>query len=143
MRYKQTAIGATWAILQPFLTMVVFSLFFGQLAKMPSDGDPYPIFAFAALLPWNFFANSLTQASNSLVSSANLIQKVYFPRVSRSDLSVLSGVVDFGIAFLVLLAMMLYYRIAPTAGIWLLPVFLLLALVASLGVGMWLSALRR
>jgi len=141
VRYKQTALGATWAILQPFLTMVVFSLFFGQLAKMPSDGIPYPIFAFAALLPWNFFANSLTQASNSLVSSANLIQKVYFPRLVVPISSVLSGVVDFGIAFLVLLAMMLYYRIAPTAGIWLLPVFLLLALVASLGVGMWLSAL--
>jgi lipopolysaccharide transport system permease protein len=141
VRYKQTALGAAWAVIQPFFTMVIFSLFFGQLAKMPSDGIPYPIFAYAALLPWNFFANSLTQASNSLVTSANLIQKVYFPRLVVPISSVLSGVVDFAIAFVVLLLMMLYYHIMPTAGIWLLPVFLLLALITALGVGMWLSAL--
>jgi lipopolysaccharide transport system permease protein len=142
VRYKQTALGAAWAVIQPFFTMVLFSLFFGQLAKMPSDNIPYPIFAYAALLPWNFFANSLGQSANSLVNSANLIQKVYFPRLVLPISSVLSGVVDFAIAFLVLLGMMLYYHIMPTSGIWLLPLFLLMAFVTSLGVGMWLSALN-
>jgi lipopolysaccharide transport system permease protein len=142
VRYKQTALGAAWAVIQPFFTMVLFSLFFGQLAKIPSDNIPYPIFAYAALLPWNFFANSLGQSANSLVSSANLIQRVYFPRLVLPISSVLSGVVDFAIAFLVLLGMMLYYHIMPTSGIWLLPLFLLMAFVTSLGVGMWLSALN-
>jgi lipopolysaccharide transport system permease protein len=142
VRYKQTALGATWAIIQPFFTMVVFSLFFGRLAKVPSDGIPYPIFSFAALVPWTFFANGLSQSSNSLVGSANLITKVYFPRLTIPLASVLSGVVDFALAFVVLLGMMFFYRMAPTVNILWLPLFLLLALVASLGVGLWLSALN-
>jgi lipopolysaccharide transport system permease protein len=142
VRYKQTALGATWAIIQPFFTMVVFSLFFGKLAKIPSDGIPYPIFSFAALVPWTFFANGLGQSSNSLVGSANLITKVYFPRLTIPIASVLSGIVDFALAFVVLLGMMIYYRMMPTLNVLWLPLFLLLALVASLGVGLWLSALN-
>jgi lipopolysaccharide transport system permease protein len=142
VRYKQTALGATWAIIQPFFTMVVFSLFFGRLAKVPSDGIPYPIFSFAALVPWTFFANGLTQASNSLVGSANLITKVYFPRLTIPIAAVLSGIVDFLLAFIVLVGMMLYYGMMPTLNVLWLPLFLLLALVASLGVGLWLSALN-
>lgn len=142
VRYKQTALGAAWAIIQPFFTMVVFSLFFGRLAKMPSDGIPYPIFSFAALVPWTFFANGLGQSSNSLVGSANLITKVYFPRLTIPIASVLSGIVDFALAFVVLLGMMLYYGIMPTMNVLWLPLFLLLALIASLGVGLWLSALN-
>lgn len=143
VRYKQTALGATWAIIQPLLTMVVFSLFFGRLAKVPSDNVPYPIFSFTALVPWTFFANALSQSSNSLVSSANLIKKVYFPRLAIPVATVLAGIVDFILAFVVLLGMMvLYYRIVPTANaLWLLPL-LLLALITSLGVGLWLSALN-
>src|SRR5438128_4408558 len=107
VRYKQTALGAAWAIIQPFFTMVVFSLFFGRLAKIPSDGIPYPIFSFAALVPWTFFANGLGQSANSLVGNANLIKKIYFPRLAVPIATILSGVVDFGLAFVVLLAMML------------------------------------
>lgn len=142
VRYKQTALGAAWAIIQPFFTMVVFSLFFGRLAKIPSDGVPYPIFSYAALLPWNYFASSLGGAGNSLVGSANLIRKVYFPRLVIPLSSVLSGLVDFAIAFAVLLGMMLYFGIRPTVGVLLLPCFLLLAMVTALGVGLWLSALN-
>ncbi len=141
VRYKQTALGAAWAIIQPFFTMVVFSLFFGRLAKVPSDGIPYPIFSFAALVPWTFFTNGLGQSSNSLVGSANLITKVYFPRLTIPIASVLSGIVDFVLAFVVLLGMMLYYGMVPTLNVLWLPLFLLLALIASLGVGLWLSAL--
>jgi len=142
VRYKQTALGAAWAILQPFLGMVVFSLFFGKLAGVPSEGVPYPIFSFAALVPWQFFSNGVTQSANSLVGSANLLTKVYFPRLVIPASAVLSGVLDFGLAFLVLLGMMLFYRIAPTANVIWLPLLLLLALVTSLGVGIWLSALN-
>src|SRR5438876_6974207 len=142
VRYKQTALGASWAIIQPFLTMVVFSIFFGHLAKVPSDGIPYPIFSYAALVPWTFFANGLAQSSNSLVGSANLIKKVYFPRLSVPLATVLSGVVDFALAFLVLLGMMFWYGIVPTINVLWLPLFLLLALVTALGVGLWLSALN-
>jgi len=142
VRYKQTALGATWAILQPLMTMLVFSLFFGRLAKIPSDGVPYPIFSYAALVPWTFFANGLTQSSNSLVGSANLITKVYFPRLSIPIATVLSGIVDFLLAFLVLLVMMLGYGILPKGNIIWLPLLLLLALVTSLGVGLWLSAMN-
>jgi lipopolysaccharide transport system permease protein len=142
VRYKQTALGATWAVLQPFMTMVVFSLFFGRLAKIPSDGLPYPIFSFAALVPWTFFATGLQQSSNSLVGSQNLITKVYFPRLAIPTATVLSGFVDFAIAFAVLLGMMLYYGIIPTTQIIWLPGLLLLACVTSLGVGLWLSALN-
>jgi lipopolysaccharide transport system permease protein len=142
VRYKQTVLGAAWAILQPFLGMVVFSLFFGRLAGVPSEGVPYPIFSFAALVPWQFFANGVTQSANSLVGSANLLTKVYFPRLVIPSSAVLSGVVDFSLAFLVLLGMMLFYGIAPTANVIWLPLLLLLALVTSLGVGIWLSALN-
>ena len=143
VRYKQTALGATWAIIQPFFTMVVFSIFFGHLAKVPSDGIPYPIFTFAALVPWTFFANGLSQSSNSLVGSGTLITKVYFPRLIIPLASVFSGIVDFVLAFVMLLGMMVYYGLAPTplSVLW-LPLFLLLALVTSLGVGLWLSALN-
>jgi lipopolysaccharide transport system permease protein len=142
VRYKQTALGATWAIIQPFFTMVVFSLFFGHLGKIPSDGIPYPIFSFAALVPWTFFANGLGQSSNSLVGSSTLITKVYFPRLIIPLASVFSGIVDFVLAFMVLLGMMLFYGLTPTLNVLWLPLFLLLALVTSLGVGLWLSALN-
>jgi len=142
VRYKQTVLGAAWAIIQPFFTMVVFSLFFGKLAKMPSDDIPYPIFSYAALVPWTFFANGLSQASASLVGSANLIKKVYFPRLVVPISAVISGVVDFVLAFVVLLGMMLFYGIVPTAAIVWLPLLLLLALVTSLGVGLWLTAMN-
>jgi lipopolysaccharide transport system permease protein len=142
VRYKQTALGAAWAIIQPFFTMLVFSLFFGRLARVPSDGIPYPIFSFAALVPWTFFANGLTQSSNSLVGSSNLITKVYFPRLIVPISAVVSGIVDFALAMLVLLAMMAYYRVPPTANALLLPFFVLVAMVTSLGVGLWLSALN-
>ena len=143
VRYKQTALGATWAIIQPFFTMVVFSIFFGHLAKVPSDGIPYPLFSFAALVPWTFFANGLSQSSNSLVGSGTLITKVYFPRLIIPLASVFSGIVDFVLAFLVLLGMMVYYGLFPTTiNVLGLPLFLLLALTTSLGVGLWLSALN-
>ena len=142
VRYKQTFLGASWAVIQPFLTMVVFSLFFGKLAKMPSDGIPYPIFSYAALVPWTFFANGLTHSSNSLVGSSHLITKVYFPRLTIPIATVLSGVIDFALAFGVLLVMMAYYGIAPTINVVFLPLFLLQALITSLGVGLWLSALN-
>lgn len=142
VRYKQTALGAAWAIIQPVFTMIVFSLFFGRLAKVPSDGIPYPIFAYAALVPWTFFSHGLSQASNSLVGSSNLLKKVYFPRLSVPIASVLSGLIDFLIAFLVLLGMMLYYGIHPTLNVIWLPFLLLLTVVTSLGVSLWLSALN-
>jgi len=142
VRYKQTVLGAAWAVLQPFFTMVVFSIFFGGLAKVPSDGIPYPIFAYCALVPWSYFAGSLERAGNSLVGSSHLITKVYFPRLAIPVSAVLAGLVDFGIAFLVLLGMMLYYGIAPTAAVLTLPLFLLLAVLTALGVGLWLSALN-
>jgi len=142
IRYKQTALGAAWAIIQPFFTMVVFTLFFGKLAKMPSDGIPYPIFCYAALVPWTFFATGLTQSSNSLVGSSNLLTKVYFPRLIIPLATIFSGVVDFLLAFGILLLMMLYYGVPITLKILWFPVFLLLALIISLGVGLWLSALN-
>ena len=142
IRYKQTVLGVAWAIIQPFFTMVVFSLFFGRLAKMPSDGIPYPIFSYAALVPWTFFAHGLNQASNSLVGSANLIKKVYFPRLAIPIATVLSGVVDFVLSFILLIGMMLYFGFFPTHNVFWLPLFLLLALTTSLGVSLWLSALN-
>ena len=142
VRYKQTVLGAAWAIIQPFFTMVVFSLFFGRLAKMPSDGVPYPIFAYAALVPWTFFAYGLSQSSNSLVGNANLIKKVYFPRLVVPISSVISGSVDFVLAFIVLVGMMLVYGIFPTINIIWLPFLLLLTFVTALGVGLWLSAMN-
>jgi lipopolysaccharide transport system permease protein len=142
VRYKQTVLGAAWAIIQPFFTMVVFSVFFGKLAQIPSDGIPYPIFSYTALVPWTFFAHGLSQASNSLVGGARLIRKVYFPRLAMPIATVLSGVVDFALAFIVLLGMMLAYGIVPTVDVLWLPLFLLLALTTSLGTGLWLSAMN-
>lgn len=142
VRYKQTALGAAWAIIQPFLTMVVFSIFFGRFAGIPSDKFPYPIFSYTALVPWSFFAHGLTNASNSLVNSSNLIKKVYFPRLVIPISAVLSGIIDFFIAFIVLIGMMFYFGIVPTMNIVWLPLFLLLSLVTSLGVSLWLSAMN-
>jgi lipopolysaccharide transport system permease protein len=142
VRYKQTVLGAAWAIIQPFFTMVVFSVFFGRLAKIPSDNIPYPVFSYAALVPWTFFAHGLSQSSNSLVGSAQLIKKVYFPRLAMPISTVLSGSVDLLLAFIVLLGMMLVYGIVPTINSLWLPLFLLLALTTSLGAGLWLSAMN-
>ncbi len=142
VRYKQTVLGAAWAVLQPLLTMVVFSLFFGRLAGVPSDDIPYPIFSYAALVPWTFFANGLTQSANSMVGNANLIRKIYFPRLVLPIATVVSGVLDATIAFSVLLLMMVGYGIFPTANVVWLPALLLLAFVSALGVGFWLAALN-
>jgi lipopolysaccharide transport system permease protein len=142
VRYKQTALGVAWAIIQPFFTMVIFSIFFGRLAKIPSDGVPYPVFSFAALVPWTFFASGLQNAATSLVTNANLITKVYFPRLTIPIAAVLSGVVDFALAFGVLIGIMLFYGRVPTGNIIWLPYFLLLALVTSLGVSLWLAAIN-
>jgi lipopolysaccharide transport system permease protein len=142
VRYKQTVLGAAWAILQPLLTMVIFSIIFGQLAKLPSEGIPYPIFTFTGLLPWQLFAFALTNSSNSLVGSQNLVNKIYFPRLVIPIASVLPGLVDFAISFLVLLAMMVFYRVPLTTRVFALPLFLLLALASAIAVGLWLSALN-
>ncbi len=142
VRYKQTVLGAAWAILQPLVTMVLFSVLFGKLAKLPSDGVPYPIFSYAALLPWQLFARSMGDASSSLVSNQNMITKIYFPRLFLPASSILSGLLDFAIAFVVLLGMMLYYDIALSWRALLLPAFILLALLTSMAAGMWLSALN-
>lgn len=142
VRYKQTALGALWAIIQPFFMMVVFSLFFGRLAGVPSDNIPYPVFIFCALLPWQLFAQALNESSNSLVANERLITKVYFPRLVIPIAAVLGGLVDFAIAFVVLLGMMAYYHIIPTLAVLLLPFFILLAVLTALGVGLWLSALN-
>lgn len=142
VRYKQTALGASWAIIQPLSTMVVFSLFFGGLASVPSDGVPYPLFSFAALVPWTFFSNGLTQSANSVVLSQNLITKIYFPRLAIPLATVLSGLVDLVLAFLVLVGLMMYYGVVPGPRvIWLAPL-VLLALATALGVGLWLAALN-
>lgn len=142
VRYKQTVIGVAWAILQPFLTMVVFSIIFGQLVGVPSDGVPYPIFSYVALLPWTFFAGALNRSSTSLTYDVNLISKVYFPRLILPFASVLSLLVDLGIAFVILIGMMLYYGIVPGLAIFTLPLFLILAFLTAFGVGLWLSALN-
>ena len=142
VRYKQTLLGASWAILQPVLTMVVFSIFFGSLAKVPSDGVPYPIFAYCGLLPWQLFAYALTQSSNRVVEDAGVITKVYFPRLIVPLASVIAGLVDFVIAFAALIVMMFYYNITPGWAMLTLPFFTLMALMAALAVGLWLSALN-
>jgi len=142
VRYKQTALGVVWVILQPFLTMVVFTLIFGRFAKVPSEGVPYPIFSFAALLPWQLFVNALSNSSNSLINNTNLITKVYFPRLILPLSSVIGGLVDFFLAFLVLIGMMFYYGITPTSAVLTLPLFILLALATSFAVSLWLSALN-
>lgn len=142
VRYKQTALGALWAILQPVLATLVFTIFFGRLAKLPSNGIPYPIFAYTAMVPWQLFAYSLSESANSLVNNQNLIRKVYFPRLVIPLAAVLAGLVDFSISFLLLLIMMLYFGIVPTAAIMALPLLLLLAVGSALAVGIWLSALN-
>ena len=142
VRYKQTVLGAAWAIIQPFSTMVVFSIFFGRLAGIPSEGLPYPIFAYCALLPWQLFAHSLSHSSNSLVANQNLITKVYFPRLVVPISAVLAGLLDFMIAFVVLIGMMMYYHVKPTLAVCTVPLFVLLAVAAAFGVGLWLSALN-
>lgn len=142
VRYKQTALGVAWAVIQPFFTMLVFTIFFGQLGKIPSDGLPYPIFAYCALLPWQLFAYSLSESGNSLVANQNLITKVYFPRVVIPLSATLGGVLDFVIAFVLLLGMMIFYGIRPTVAVWTLPLFIILAIITALGAGLWLSALN-
>ncbi|MEK6334881.1 MAG: ABC transporter permease [Acidobacteriota bacterium] len=142
VRYKQTVLGAAWAIIQPFLMMVVFSFFFGRLAGVPSDGIPYPVFVYCALLPWQLFAHALSESSNSLVANERLLTKVYFPRLLIPVSSVLGGLIDFAIAFVILILMMAWYGIWPTWAIVTLPGFILLAMASALGVGLWLSALN-
>jgi lipopolysaccharide transport system permease protein len=142
VRYKQTAIGAGWALIQPLFTMLIFTLFFGRLAKMPSEGVPYSVFSLTALVPWIFFANGLTLSSNSLVGNANLIGKVYFPRLLIPISSVLSGFVDFILAFILLALFCMYEGVGVHGALVWLPLFLLLATVACLGVGLWFSALN-
>jgi lipopolysaccharide transport system permease protein len=142
IRYKQTAIGAAWAVLQPLLTMLVFTLFFGKLAHIPSEGLPYPIFYYSALLPWGYFAAALQAGTNTIVENQRAITKVYFPRLTLPLSSVLSGLVDFGVSFVMFLVLMLFYGIRPTAAMLWLPAFLLLAVLTALGASLWLSALN-
>jgi len=142
VRYKQTLLGAAWAIIQPVLTMLVFNFIFGTIAKVPTEGVPYPIFSYTALLPWGLFSAALNNASRSLTTNQNMITKIYFPRLVLPLASVLGGLVDFAIAFLILIVMMIYYKAMPTAAIWTLPFFLLLTVITALGVALWLSAIN-
>lgn len=144
VRYKQTMLGAAWAIIQPVLTMIVFTFLFGRIAKLPTDGNiPYPIFSYTALLPWQLFSAALNQASRSLTSNQNMVSKIYFPRLVLPLASVLSGLVDFAIAFVILIGLMVYYRVTPSINaIWALPLFLLLAVATALGVALWLAAIN-
>jgi len=142
VRYKQTVLGASWAILQPLFAMLIFSIVFGKLAKMPSDGIPYPIFSYAALVPWMFFSNGISKASASLVGGSNLLKKIYFPRMALPISATLGGLVDFVLAFSVLILMMIFYGIMPTGNVIWLPFLLILILVTSLGVSFWLSAMN-
>ena len=142
VRYKQTVLGIAWAVIQPLFLMLAFSVFFGRLAKVPSDGLPYPIFAFSALLPWQLFAYALSQSSNSLVANDRLISKVYFPRLVIPLSAVLSGLVDFLIAFALLFLLMGFYGISPTGAFWVVPLFVLFAIMTALAAGLWLSALN-
>jgi len=142
VRYKQTALGVAWAVIQPLFTMVVFSIFFGRLAGLPSDGVPYPVFAYCALLPWQLFAFALTESSNSVVANQRLITKVYFPRLIMPLAAVCVGLADFAISFVVLLALMAYYGIAPGLAAWTVPAWAALAVLTALSVGLWLSALN-
>lgn len=142
VRYKQTVLGATWAVVQPLATMLIFTVVFGRLARLPSDGVPYPLFAYCALVPWSYFATALAQSSNSLVDQSRLITKVYFPRLLVPLASVIAGLVDLVITIVVLLGMLLYYRIVPGPAALALPLFILLAMLTALAVGLWLSALN-
>lgn len=142
VRYKQSAVGIGWAIIQPLMMMVIFTVIFGKFAKLPSEGVPYPIFTFCALLPWNYFARSMADSGNSLVGSSHLVTKVYFPRLVLPLSRVFAGLIDFGIGFVILLGMMVWYGITPTIGLLFLPVFLFVAMLAALGVGLWLTAMN-
>lgn len=142
VRYKQTALGAAWVIVQPLITMLIFTLIFGNFAKIPSDGIPYPVFAFSALLPWSYFSQALAKSSNSLVISSNLVTKIYFPRLLIPLAASVSPVVDLFFSFLVLLVLMAWYKIAPTWGLLALPLFLGLAIMTAVAVGLWSSALN-
>ena len=142
IRYKQTALGVAWAIVQPMLAMAVFSIFFGRLGHIPSDGLPYPVFAFSALVPWQLFAFGLTESTNSVVANQRLVTKVYFPRLTMPMAAVAAGLVDFCLSLVVLVGLMAYYRVAPTPAVWTLPGWTLLALTTALAVGVWLSALN-
>jgi lipopolysaccharide transport system permease protein len=142
VRYKQTAIGIVWALIRPFLTMVVFTVVFGQLAKLPSEGAPYPILVFSAMLPWQFFSNSLSECSNSLITNANLLSKVYFPRLIVPTSAVVVSFVDFMISGMILLALMAWYNFIPTWRILTLPLFIAVAFAASIGAGLWLASLN-
>jgi lipopolysaccharide transport system permease protein len=142
VRYKQTFLGAAWAVIQPLLTMLVFNFVFGTVAKVPTDGIPYPIFSFTALLPWGLFTTALNTASRSLTANQNMVTKIYFPRLVLPLASVLAGVVDFAIAFVILVAMLFYYQVRPTSAVWTLPLFLLLTLITALGTALWLSAIN-
>lgn len=142
VRYKQTLLGALWAILKPFFTMVIFTIIFGQLAQIPTDDAPAPVFYFAGLIPWVLFQDGITKASTSLVTNRNLVTKVYFPRLAIPLSTVVAPLVDFALAFLFLLAIMIYYRFAPAGPIWALPLFILLALTTAFGAGLWLAALN-
>jgi lipopolysaccharide transport system permease protein len=142
IRYKQTILGAAWAVVQPVMTMVLFTIVFGRMADVPSDGAPYPLFAFAALLPWQYFATTLGNAANSLVNNSNLLSKVYFPRLLIPLTSLFPPAIDFGIALIMLLGLMVYYRWAPTINLVWLPAFLVLAMVSALGAGLWFAAMN-
>ena len=142
VRYKQTMLGAAWAVIQPVLTMLIFTFIFGTVAKVNTEGIPYPIFSYTALLPWGLFSAALNNASRSLTTNQNMVSKIYFPRLVLPLASVLGGLVDFAIAFLILIVLMLYYKITPTSAIWTLPLFLVLAVVTALGVSLWLSAIN-
>jgi len=142
VRYKQTAIGIAWSVLRPLLTMLVFTIVFGKLARLPSNGVPYPIMVYAAMLPWQFFANSLTESSNSLIDNANLLTKVYFPRLIVPAGSVIVGLLDFLISLVIMFGIMAWYQYLPDVRMLLLPFFLVLAFLASFGAGLWLSALN-
>jgi len=142
VRYKQTLLGAAWAVIQPVLTMLVFTFIFGTVAKLPTDGIPYPIFSYTALLPWGLFTSALNNASRSLTANQNMVTKIYFPRLVLPLASVLGGLVDFAIAFLILIVLMIYYKVTPTGAIWTLPLFLLLTVITALGVALWLSAIN-
>jgi len=142
VRYKQTVIGIAWAVIQPVLIMLVFTVIFGKLAKLPSGGIPYPVLTFVALLPWQFFSDALSQTSNSVISNAGMVSKIYFPRLIMPVSAVISGMVNFAISFIILIGLMLWYHIVPTVTVFLLPLFFLLAAATALGAGLWLSALN-
>ncbi|PSF36316.1 phosphate ABC transporter permease [Aphanothece hegewaldii CCALA 016] len=142
VRYKQTIVGASWAVLQPFMTMVVLSLFFGKLLNIPSQGIPYPVFVFTALVPWTYFTNILVQTSNSIVNNYDVITKAYFPRLLLPMAVIVTGLVDLAIALIILLGIMLFYGIVPTVAIWTLPFFIILTITTAFGIGLWLAALN-